>query len=227
MKKIVLLVIACMAGLPVFSQRFVHGIGFSTFIDHTSRYGSIASFSLSYAIRYNVMETDKMTVSVGIPLSVGGSGESDSNMESYYDAEGNIVYYYTRDEDDGTRTKPRGMVDIPLIINLNFAGFSSLDNKSSVGFFVGGGLAYHYGPVNVKYKDRNGGSFTDSTTQHAVGPIGNLGMRIGLGKKKNGAIEIKGSYMKSLTKRQPDIYGISLLYILPKTGKYANSGGLY
>jgi hypothetical protein len=219
MKKIVLLAIACITGLPVFSQRFIHGLGFSTFIDHTSRNGSVTSFAITYAIRYDVMETDKMTVSVGIPFSYGGSGDSNDNTDWYYDADGNIVYYYTGEGDDGPKTKPRSMVDIPLIINLNFAGFSSLNNKSAVGFFVGGGLAYHYGPVNVRYKDRNGSTFTDSTTQHAVGPIGNLGMRIGLGKKKNGAIEVKGSYMKSLTKRQPDVYGISLLYILPKLNR--------
>jgi hypothetical protein len=225
MKKIVLLAIACMAGLPVFSQRFIHGLGFSTSTDHTSRGGSITSFGITYAIRYNVMETDKMTVSIGIPLTYGGSGGSGYGEKTdwYYDMDGNIVYYYTGEEEEGPKKKFRTMVDVPLIINLNFAGFSSLHNNSFVGFFVGGGLAYHYGPVNVKYKDPNGGAYIDSITQHSVGPVGNLGMRIGLGKKKNGAIEVKGSYMKSLMKRQPDIYVISLLYILPKIGWRTNS----
>lgn len=227
MKKIVLLAIACIAGLPVFSQRFVHGIGFSTSIDHTSRGGSIPSFGLSYAIRYNVMETDKMTISVGIPFTVGGSGGSgEDDMDWYYDADGNIIYYYTGEKNDGPVKKFRSMVDVPLIINFNFGAFSSFANKKAVGFFAGGGLAYHYGPVNVKYKDVNGGTMTDSITQHSFGPIGNIGMRIGLGKKENGAIEVKGSFMKSLAKRQPDIYGISLLYVLPDLKRRANRNSL-
>lgn len=224
MKKIVLLAITCIAGFPVFSQRFVHGIGFHTSIDHTSRGGSIPSFGLTYAIRYNVLEKDKMTISVGIPLTAGGSGGSGEGeeMDWYYDADGNIIYYYTGRKKDGPVKKFRSMVDIPLIINFNFGAFSSFDNKKSVGFFAGGGLAYHYGPVNVKYKDVNGGTLTDSITQHSFGPVGNIGMRIGLGKKQNGAIEVKGSFMKSLAKRQPDIYGISVLYILPKLGRHGN-----
>ena len=143
-------------------------------------------------------------------------------LDLYYDADGNIIYYYTGRKKDGPVKKFRSMVDIPLIINFNFGAFSSFDNKKSVGFFAGGGLAYHYGPVNVKYKDVNGGTLTDSITQHSFGPVGNIGMRIGLGKKQNGAIEVKGSFMKSLAKRQPDIYGISVLYILPKLGRHGN-----
>jgi len=212
MKKMVLLAIACMVGSQAFSQRFFHSLGFPVFVDH-SLSKSIASFGLSYAIRYNVMETEKMSLSIGIPISYGGSGSGPGKKEDwYYDSEGNYVPYYTDEDKEGPFTKERTMVDIPLVIQFNFGALSTATNKNRLGFFAGGGLGYHYGPVNVKHPDRNGNTYTDSTTQHSVGPMGNIGFRVSLGKSRSGAIELKLSYMKSVTRRNADIYGISLLY---------------
>lgn len=212
MKKMVLLAIACMVGSHAFSQRFFHSLGFPVFVDH-SLSKSIVSFGLTYAIRYNVMETEKMSLSIGMPISYGGSGHGPGKKEEwYYDSEGNYVSYYTDEEKEGPFTKERTMVDIPLVIQFNFGALSTAANKNRLGFFAGGGLGYHYGPVNVKYPDRSGNTYTDSTTQHSVGPMGNIGFRVALGKERTGAIELKLSYMKSVARRTADIYGISLQY---------------
>lgn len=212
MKKTVLLAMACMVGSHAFSQRFFHSLGFPVFVDH-SLSKSIVSFGLTYAIRYNVMETEKMSLSIGIPLSYGGSGNGPGKKEDwYYDSEGNYVSYYTDEDKEGPFTKERTMVDIPLVIQFNFGALSTATNKNRLGFFAGGGLGYHYGPVNVRHTDRNGNTYTDSITQHSVGPMGNIGLRVALGKAHSGAIELKASYMKSVTRRNADIYGISLLY---------------
>lgn len=212
MKKIVLLAIVCMVSTHAFSQRFFHSVGVPVFFDH-SLSKSIASFGLTYAIRYNVMETEKMSLSIGMPISFGGSGSGGGKkQDGYFDSDGNYISYYTDEDKEGPYTKQRTMLDIPLVIQFNFGALSTATNKNRLGFFAGGGLGYHYGPVNVKHSDRNGNTYTDSTTQHSVGPMGNIGFRIGLGKKRSGAIELKLSYMKSVTRRNADIYGISLLY---------------
>ncbi|SEW25254.1 hypothetical protein [Chitinophaga arvensicola] len=218
MKKIVLLAIACMVGLHAFPQRFFHSLGFPVFIDRTSS-KSVTSVGLTYSIRYNVVERENMSLSLGIPFSFGGSGHSPGKKTDwYYDLDGNMIYYATDEDEEGPFTKARAMVDIPLVIQFNFGAFSTGAAKNSMGFFAGGGLGYHYGPVNVTHKDPRNNTFIDSTMQHSVGPMANAGIRIGLGKKKNGAIELKGSYMKSFTRRRADIYGITLLYLF-YTGK--------
>lgn len=210
MKKFLLLAVACLTGITTFSQSFMHAIGISTFIDHTSRMRNVVSAAITYSPRFNLMETKKMSVSVGIPLSVGGSGGSGGGSEGYY--VGDDYYYYDDNDDSGPKTKGRWMVDVPVIINLNFAGLSSKINENKFGFFVGGGFGYHYGPVNLEHVDRNGNHYTDSTMQNSYGPIGNLGMRIKLSKRTHEGIDIKFSYMKSVSKRQPDIYGVAVMY---------------
>lgn len=211
MKKYILLAVACLAGIQTFSQSLMHAVGLSTYVDHTSGMGSIVSVAFTYSPRFNLMETPKMSVSVGIPLSVGGSGGGGgSSSDGYYI--GDDYYYYDDNDYTGPQTKGRWMVDVPVIINLNYGGLSSKINQNKFGFFVGGGFGYHYGPVNLKHTDRNGYHYTDSTSQSSYGPVGNVGLRIKLSKRTHEGIDIKLSYMKSVSKKQPDIYGLTVMY---------------
>lgn len=214
MKKYVLLAVVCMFSINAFSQSFIHAIGLSGFIDHTSYSPkpNIASFGITYSPRFNLMETPKMAVSLGIPLSIGGSGGSGgSSGDGYYIDD---QYYYYDDEDEGPEVKSRWMIDVPVIINLNFGALSSNKNANRVGFFVGGGFGYHYGPVNVDHQDRRGNHYIDSTNQNLAGPVGNIGIRIRTGPKYSvNGIEVKGSYMRSVTRKQPDVYGITIMYV--------------
>lgn len=212
MKKFILLAVACLAGINTFSQSFMHTLGVSVFVDHTSPYGSITSGALTYAPRFNLVETKKMSVSVGIPLSVGGSGGGGGRQSSggYYIDD--MYVPYEEDDYEAPRIKSRWMVDVPVIINLNFGGLSSPENTNRIGFFVGGGFGYHLGPVNVDRRDFRGNHYQDSTYQHSAGPVGNMGMRIRLSNHTRQGIEVKASYMKSVTKKQPDIYGFTVMY---------------
>ncbi|NLR79563.1 hypothetical protein [Chitinophaga eiseniae] len=203
-----MLAIVCLTGSRLFSQNLMHAVGLSGFIDHTPRFGSIFSIAITYSPRFNLMEHKHTSLSVGIPLSIGGSGgRGGRQTDSYY--VGDDIYYYDYDTGE-PEVKSRFMIDVPVILNFNVGALSSPDNPRRVGFFVGGGFGYHYGPVNVKQVIRNY-HYTDSTYQDSFGPVANAGIRIRIGDKADG-IELKGSYMKSVSKRQPDIYGITLLY---------------
>ena len=213
MKKYFLLAIICIGSLHASSQSFIHAVGLSVFIDHTPHSPNIASYGLTYSPRFNVMENNKMSVSVGIPLTVGGSGGSGGKQPDGYWIDDQYYYYY----DDGyeaPEVKARWMVDVPVIVNLNLGALSSKYNTQRIGFFVGGGFGYHLGPVNVDHRDLRGNHYIDSTYQHLAGPVGNLGIRIRTGSKySTEGIELKGSYMKSVTKKQPDVYGITIMYV--------------
>jgi hypothetical protein len=211
MKKFVLLAVACLTGATAFSQSFMHAVGLSVFIDHTPRSGSITSVALTYSPRFNLMENKNMSVSVGIPLSIGGSGGRGGRQgDGYYIDD--VYYYYDDNGYEAPEVKARWMIDVPVIVNLNFGALSTKHNTSRIGFFVGGGFGYHYGPVNVFNLALRGNNYVDSTNQNLAGPVGNIGMRIRVSKYSNEGIEIKGSYMKSVSRKQPDIYGITVMY---------------
>lgn len=197
MKRIVLLVFCLFSTHIVVSQSFMQTFGINGFMDRYQSKTTISS-GLAYTVRYNFMEKEKMSISVGLPMSLGGVAKDGEYGGYYYDAS------YLKNF--------RFMIDIPLVVNFNFAGLSTPDNKQLFGGFVGGGIGYHFGPVTKEKIDSYGYLNYDETTQSAAGPVLNGGFRLRFGKNDNNYIEARGSYMKSFLKHDADVIGIQLTF---------------
>lgn len=197
MKKTVLLFLCLFCTKNVVSQSLMQTFGASGFSDYYKSKSTVSS-GIIYSIRYNMVEKDKLSVSVGVPFSLGGSSE-----EGEYDG-----YYY----DAASLKNLRFMIDIPLIVNLNFGAASSADTKQLVGGFIGGGIGYHLGPVTKTSIDINGYENSNKTTQSAAGPVLNAGLRVRFGKGDSNYFELRGSFMQSFLKQDAHNYGIQLMF---------------
>jgi len=204
MKKIVLLAVACIAGLPVFSQSSFFTLGTQLFIDKSQGSSAFPSGTLNFYYRYNLKEGNKKALSLGMPLSIGlGSLGSRTGTDS----NGNEVY---------APAKRWFLLDAPMIFNMNWgAGATKTEadkSSSRMGYFAGGGLAYHLGPVNKVWehvRDKNGPLYGPPKLRSAVGPVANAGFRMATGEGL--FLEFKLSYMKSLTKYNTDVYSMGML----------------
>jgi hypothetical protein len=205
MKKIVLLAVICVASLPVFSQSSFFTLGTQLFVDKSTGSSAFPSYTLNFYYRYNLKESDKTALSLGMPLSIGrGSLSSRTGT----DINGNQVY---------TPTKRWFLLDVPVIFNFNWGAGSTKTEAARVskrmGYFAGGGLAYHLGPVNKvldnDVRDKNGPLYGAPKLRSAVGPVANAGFRMATGESL--FIEFKLSYMRSLTKYSTDIYSMGML----------------
>ena len=180
-----------------FSQTFTHGVGVAVFVTTAKGGNAAVAEGFTYSPRYNFLENEDFSLSVGVPLSVGISGSYSSNYNSYSGS--------TTDNTLGF------MANIPLIVNFNFGAGSSPDNESRFGFFIGGGAAYHYGKYNVDSVDTYGDGYTYQATINGIGPAGNVGVRFGVGRGTHN-VEAKLTYMKSLDNSKANIFGIGALF---------------
>lgn len=189
-----LLAITCVAGLSAYSQSFTHGVGSSLFLDKPKDQDMGVSAGLTYAPRFNFLERDEMSLSIGVPMTVGFSGSIGGGSVS-----------------SGDRDPLSLMLDAPLILNLNLGCGSSLESERGFGFFVGGGFGYHYGAVNDSRKDEYGISYNDKKKGSTMGPAGNVGVRFSVGAEAQSA-EVKLGYMKGMNDSKLQIYSLTLLY---------------
>src|SRR5882762_4756141 len=139
MKKGSLLVMLLFPVVLGFSQTFSHGVGVAVFVTTAKGGNAAVAEGFTYSPRFNFLENEDFSLSVGIPLSVGISGSYSSNYNSYSGSTTNNTLGF--------------MANVPLIVNFNFGAGSSPDNDSRFGFFIGGGAAYHYGKYNVDSVD--------------------------------------------------------------------------
>lgn len=198
MKRIFLLAAICLAGIKASqAQHFTHGLGVGIFVEDTKMIDAKGSLTLTYSPRFSFAETDKTSLSVGIPLNVGISG--------YYNAVYTDYGYY---EDNSLGY----MINVPLMLNFNIGAGSARGCKERMGFFIGAGYAYHVGSVFGVVKDETGYEYSDFETQSSTGPAANIGLRIGVGYKKKRNIEIRTSYMKGLTSYKPHVFGANCLF---------------
>ena len=174
MKKL-LIVFSMLAFAQVgFSQSFINGVGVCVFATGGSNFNTFITGGFTYSPRVNVSESDNSSVSIGLPLSIGLS--------------------YSSNSVSGTASAS-AMVNAPLVVNYNIGCGSSRVNESRFGFFAGGGFGYHLAAYADSYS--NGNNADGSTTVNSYGPVGNLGIRLGVGRGSHN-IEIKGSFMKGL-----------------------------
>jgi hypothetical protein len=202
MKKIVLIVTLFFTVAGVSAQSFMHGAGVTVFAASSSGTKTTVGYGLTYSPRFNFLETESLSVSVGIPLSVGISFSTS--------------LYSTNYDDD---VSVGVVLNAPLIVNLNMGRGSSKDNTQKFGFFVGAGAGYYRGDFIDSYDE--------GYSINAFGPAGNAGVRLGVGRKHRN-IEIRFSYLKGINDNKrirddgfnppitvndkPGVYGVACLF---------------
>jgi len=172
-----------------YSQSFMHGAGFSIFVASAGG-NTTPNGGLMYSPRFNFIEGEDMSVSVGVPLSAGFS--LNYSTGNYYGESNNSSSL---------------MLDVPLVVNLNMGAGSTHEAESRFCYFFGAGFGYHYG--TLKYSDYYGEEY--SSKINSYGPVGNLGIRFGVGNSgKN--IEVRFSYLKGVDNGKANIYGGGALF---------------
>lgn len=191
--------ILCSAALLItmnaaFSQSFMHGAGIAV-MGGVGNHGDDITFAegFTYSPRFNFIENDKLSVSVGLPLTVALSATYSYN--SYYGSDASIGF----------------TANLPLIVNLNMGRGSTKENRQKFGYFVGGGFGFHHGDFLETAYDEYGYGYDDSRSVNTFGPAANAGVRFGVGRKHRN-IEVRLSYMKGLSDTKPDIFGIAGLF---------------
>jgi len=197
MKKYALLMVLFFTGTFAFSQSFSHGVGVAVFVTTAKGGNAAVAEGFTYSPRFNFIENEDFSLSVGVPLSVGISGSYSSNYNSYSGS--------TTDNTLGF------MADVPLIVNFNFGAGSTPDNDSRFGFYIGGGMGYHYGKYNVDSTDYYGDGYTYQATINGVGPAGNIGCRFAVGRGTHN-VEARLTFMKSLDNSKANIFGMGALF---------------
>ena len=195
MKKIFLLDLVIFMASTAFSQSFMHGVGLGFLFGQTKESDLSFYGGVTYSPRFNFIETESMSVSVGIPLSVGISGSYNySNYNGYVEEENTLGF----------------MLNAPIMINLNGGAGSTKENESRFGYFFGGGFGYHYGKYNLSevlsYDDP-----PKKVEPSTIGPAANAGFRIAVGSHMKN-IEGRFSFMKGITNAKPNVYGMAVLF---------------
>ncbi len=186
MKKLIFSACAFCLSSFGFAQTFMHGVGVNTFVQSASGFSTQVTGGIIYSPRISFMETDNTSLSVGIPLSIGVS----ASYNTSYDGSSSASV----------------MFDAPLIVNFNYGAGSSKETENRFGFFAGGGFGYH----SSEYSSSDG--YDDyGEKMSGFGPVGNAGIRIGVGSGSHN-IEIRLSYMKTLDTSKSNVFGIGGLF---------------
>lgn len=182
MKKIFLALIISLPISNVFSQTFMHGVGI-TVLGSSSNNNYVAS-GFTYSPRVNFVETEKMSVAIGIPLTIGSTVSTD-----YYSDNSGFV------------------LNVPLIVSLNKGRGATKDIRQRFGYFFGAGFAYNFEDFTEAYLF----SPSETRTTNTVGPAANGGVRFGVGQRHKN-IEVRLSFMKGITNHRPGIFGVAGLF---------------
>ena len=186
-----LLLISCTA----FTQTFMHGAGLTVLIGSAKGGDVSVGEGLTYFPRFNFLENETISVSVGIPVTLGVTASYTNSYNGYDSYSASSVGF---------------VVNAPLMINLNMGRGSTKENESRHGFSVGVGFGYHHGDFitaeNDGYDDYN-----TSKSTNTFGPAASAGYRIGVGRMHRN-IEVRFSYMKGVSKDKASIYGIGAMF---------------
>ena len=195
MKKIVLSAALLFFISSSFCQSFMHGVGI-TVVGSTTGQGSNSDIGFgegfTYFPRFNFLETEALSVSVGIPLVVGISATTSGSYD-YYDNSSSSIGF---------------ILNAPLIVNLNMGRGSTKENRKKFGYFVGAGFGYHHGDFLTDAYDQNTGTYVNSYSSNTYGPAANAGIRLGVGRQHKN-IEVRFSYMKGINESKPSIFGVA------------------
>jgi hypothetical protein len=197
MKKVLLSLALVFTASVSFCQTFMHGAGVAILVSSSTGNTTSVGEGFTYSPRVNFLETEDISVSVGIPLSFGISGSYSGDYNNYngYNANNTLGFVF----------------NAPLIVNLNIGRGSTKENSDKMGYFLGAGFGYHHASFNGDNLDENGNYISGISKINSFGPQANAGVRIGVGRSyKN--IEINLSYMKGVNATMASLYGLACLY---------------
>jgi hypothetical protein len=177
-----------------FCQTFMHGAGVTLIVSSAKNSDVTIAEGLTYFPRINFLETESLSASVGIPLSIAVSG----SYSTYYSNSGGN---YSNGGAVGV------VVNVPLIVNLNMGRGSTKDNTDRYGYFIGAGFGYHHGDFISTQTDGNS-NYSGSQSINSFGPAANAGFRIGVGRAHRN-IEIRLSYMKGVNENKANLSGLA------------------
>jgi hypothetical protein len=188
-KKSILFILVLLVSCASYAQRFMQSAGVNFLImnakiDNSSgKYSLTNAFTnLTYFPRYNILETDGSSVSIGAPVGAGigisgGTGSGDAS-----------VYWG---------------VDLPAVIHYNIGKKSTPDNDQNFGGYLGGGFGY----TLTNWSD---GSSTEKINSY--GPMVRAGVRFGkFNDDSDVSICIGLSYKIGLETEKFKTYGIQVL----------------
>jgi len=200
MKKLFLVLAATIFSASAFSQSFQHGVGVGFFIDKISDedIDGRVNFGLLYNPRFNFVETRSLSLSIGVPLTIGFSGGYSANYstngDSYHE---NTIGY---------------MFHAPLMLNLNLGGGSSKKSNRMFGGFFGGGYGFY--TANTSKIERHDEYWNlvsvDEIGGSTMGPAVNAGMRFGVGRlNQKKSVEVRFSYFRGTTDYKLSLFGLN------------------
>lgn len=165
--RLLLSIVFCLLMHASFSQKFMHGAGTGVFINLSPFIQPAIPTVLTYSPRINFVETNALSVSAGIPFSIGFG-------TTYY------TDYYSSNGLDVENTTTY-VINIPAMVNLNIGAGSSKQTEKRMGVFVGGGFAYQYGRYVL---DEYNGVTNEypKVKETSIGPAGNIGLRFAVGR---------------------------------------------
>ncbi|HTL08000.1 MAG TPA: outer membrane beta-barrel protein [Chitinophagaceae bacterium] len=180
--------VAVMAAAASSAQSFMHGAGLNVFVATAAGGKAAVNGGVTYSPRFNFIEQPDMSVSIGIPFTVGVSGSYSASYSSQYGSSSSNTLSV--------------MFNAPLLVNLNMGAGASKESESRFGYFVGAGFGYHYGTYNlsdiINYEET-------SSKFSTMGPVGNAGVRFAVGSGTHN-IEVRFQFMKGINDVKPNIY---------------------
>lgn len=183
---------ACFQSLA--AQSLMHSFGATVTIttdkvssDYGSSKFSLSQTYLSYFPRYNFIENENSSISIGAPIGVGAG-------VARYSAVSDAGFFFA--------------YDLPLVVDYNIGCKSSRDNEQTFGGYLGVGFGYsHMSISGSSYADFKGSSY---------GPIFRGGVRIGSTSAlwDGHGITIGLFYKKGLEKDPFNSFGFNLYFDL-------------
>lgn len=176
------------------AQQLMHSFGatFSVLYGKVNTPSSSYSYSLAqtnftYFPRYNFIENENSSISIGAPVGAGIG-----IAQNTYGNDVGLLFAY----------------DLPIVLDYNFGCKSTYENDNTFGGYLGVGFGYYR--VNIsksEYSDYNGSTY---------GPIFRGGVRIGSSNESwNGhGITLGMFYKKGLEKDKLSTIGFNVLYDL-------------
>ena len=194
MKRLLLFVAACIISVNAFSQSFQQGVGVSVFFDNMVPDKITTVSAITYSPRYNFHETEKMSVSLGIPLSIGfmedGNGGYDATTGE--EVAGDITGF---------------TLDVPVMVNLSVGAGSSHMSKGKFGGYIGAGYTYHYASSRDYIKN----DIDKSIGGSSFGLTVNGGVRISIGEPVEN-VELRFSYYKGRNRTKLGMFGLGVIF---------------
>lgn len=148
---------------------------------------SLAQTNLTYFPRYNFVENENSSISIGFPLGIGIGIASNT-----YGNDAGISFAY----------------DLPATIDYNIGFKSTSENEKTFGVYFGAGFGYYKVSISgSQYSDFKGATY---------GPLFRGGVRIGSSDESwhGNALTIGMFYKKGIEKDKLTTIGFNVLYDL-------------